>query len=154
LPPPPTASRLSPSALSSEEPTPTPLTPPQVKAPSQIRSDHPYVESRLAAANLVRNPSTINPESYQSLSNEILLLRNCDNFFRKYHSPLLWDAFNAVKDKAQFREALELIKVWRMAGGIVDWRLGAKVVGESSFFLSSRVSLLVQRFGSRTEGER
>lgn len=102
-----------------------------VLLPSSIPQDHPYAESRLATANLIRAPDQLDRTSFSQLSTEILLLRGNDNFFQNLHSPLLWHTLEAVTTKDQFREFLELLKVWRMEGGFIDWRIGTKIVGQS-----------------------
>jgi hypothetical protein len=102
-----------------------------VRLPSSIDPSHPYAERRLATANLIRAPDDVDKSSYQQLSNEVLLLRGNESFFRNLRSPLLWDALSAVRTKEEFREFFELLKIWRMEGGPIDWRVGGKVVGQS-----------------------
>ena len=101
-----------------------------VKLPSSIDPKHPYAARRLATANLIRSPDEVDKTSYSQLSKEILLLRGNDSFFQNFYSPLLWDTISAVQTRDQFRESLELVKIWRMQGGPIDWRIGMKMVGQ------------------------
>jgi hypothetical protein len=84
----------------------------------------------LTAFNAKRTPP-VTPSTFDSLGSEIVMLKNNKGFFH-LQSPLLMDYLKLVETAGQMREAMELVKLWRYSGGVMDWPLAQIICGTSS----------------------